>query len=217
VDVAGVVKLVHRDGEVDSGARKNGRRASTGTANDRKQIKGAVTARQPDNGTGGAELGLARRTYGPVEYGRRLVEAVTDEPHRPGARFTVEACRLAQVDESVFVNYFLQATKGKRRDVLNGWREWFAYCKANDYTAQDMVEERRPEVAFARFVQYMGKAKTPEYLVARAKPTVKELFGALGKPMVENPFVQVIVKSNTTKTRSGPKYSEIWNLGILLK
>jgi hypothetical protein len=32
-----------------------------------------------------------------------------------------------------------------------------------------------------------------------------------------NPFVQVIVKSNTVKTRSAPKYSEIWNLGILLK
>jgi hypothetical protein len=49
-----------------------------------------------------------------------LIEAVTDEAHRPGARFAVEACRLAQVEEDVFVDYFLQASKGKPRDVLNG-------------------------------------------------------------------------------------------------
>jgi hypothetical protein len=145
------------------------------------------------------------------------VEAVTDEAHRPGAGFAVEACRLAQVEEDVFVDYFLQASKGNRRDVLNGWKIWLAYCNANNYTAQDMVEEKRPDVAYARFVQYMGKTKTPEYLIARAKPTVKELFGALGKTIVENPFVQVVVKSNTAKTKSAPKYSEIWNLGILLK
>jgi hypothetical protein len=80
-----------------------------------------------------------------------------------------------------------------------------------------MVEEKRPDVAFARFVQYMGKAKRPEYLIARAKPTVKELFGALGKTFDVNPFVQVIVKSNMAKTKSAPKYSGFWNLGILLK
>jgi hypothetical protein len=45
-----------------------------------------------------------------VEYGQELIEAVTDEAHRPGARFAVEACRLARVEENVLVNYFLQAT-----------------------------------------------------------------------------------------------------------
>jgi hypothetical protein len=104
------------------------------------------------------------------------------------------------------MNYFLQATQGKRRDVQNGWKEWLAYCKANNYTAQDMVDEKRPDVVFAGFIQYMGKAKTPQYLVARAKPTVKELFGALGKTVDVNLFVQIIVNSNTAKTKSAPKY-----------
>jgi hypothetical protein len=35
--------------------------------------------------------------------------------------------------------------------------------------------------------------------------------------VVENPFLQVVVKANTARTKAGPKYSEIWNPGILLE
>jgi hypothetical protein len=65
----------------------------------------------------------------------------------------------------------------------------------------------------------MVNADISQHLRQEAQPAVQDLSHAIGRPVdiAGNHFLRILLRNTSSKIKSKPRYTTIWNLGVLLR
>jgi hypothetical protein len=147
-----------------------------------------------------------------------LLKIITTPKHRFGMLLAMQTLSQAGMPFQQFAFWLVSMSNSVRRKRLVAWKEWYEFCEDTGVTVERMQKIPNLNFLITEFILHMTKNGVSQYKRCLAKSAAVFLLEMLRgvKDLGKDRLIKELVALTNTSYKAKPKYTNIWDLTILL-